>query len=657
MFETISPTRDLANVVETIENKESSEEEITNFLEKKGHNLVRPLGEGKTRTALLSQYSSGAIKTLRVVKVPFEEYDPESVCTMINMSKGDLDENEATILSQISHPNIVTIIDNYKYKNITINVEEYFQNAQSLEEIVKTSGKITDQNKIKSIFSQILEGVGYINHLQETGEVQLWGNRGILHRDIKPSNILIGIDGLTKLTDFQNASRIENIQELTLPTRGGTAYTHPELINSLVTGNKSKATRQTEAYAVGATLFYALTGENMFNYNIKDLKTEQEQKEGSEIMIGSKKHFVQLYVNGEKQDVITKELHDKNLKKGLKKVPKKYRKIIKKALNFDEENAYSSVLEIKYDFEKANRDSKKKVLDKICAAIKPTMMTVGSIGLLGGIILLGQYIGKLEPPRPSLAEVLRNQDYRSFSLETWNNEVDSLYTMDLLKPHFSSLEKNLSGLLEKNERGRNTRDWRYISNVVSHSYNVHAIDKRIMTALMASCYINGWEKEDVDKIYNEKNQQNKRLPITYVPVGFAKRIDRTYGNPTDLTKGAYAAMYLKAGIAGANIGGEGEDFSNRGTVADVFASYFCSNEEINTARIRTESINFFPTINGSSLDIGYAQFLPREQKNLIKNAVAVYKITDEDGNIDLDKIPKLKGLHGQYKSTLFLPPN
>ncbi len=82
---------------------------------------------------------------------------------------------------------------------------------------------------------------------------------GIIHRDLKPSNLLIGNDGIVKLTDF-GVAQVFASGRLTV-TGGiiGTAeFMSPEQ------GEGKRVTRQSDLYSLGAVLYVMVTGQPPF---------------------------------------------------------------------------------------------------------------------------------------------------------------------------------------------------------------------------------------------------------------------------------------------------------------------------------------------------------------------------------------------------------
>lgn len=289
-------------------------------LKEKGYEIIAQIGSGGTRTVYEAIYRSGSLQKTVIIKVPDFEINQESARTVINLSRRDVNDNEAGLAGKLRHPNIAEILDSIELgPGRTANVEEFFE-AESLDKIVKDGLKERD---VRRIFSGVLEGAAYLEE------------EGVLHRDWKPANILVG-DKEVKITDLQNAVRIEDLEEKSLPTGGKISYSQPKFLNDFL-NDKGAASKKTEAYALGATLYYMLTGKDAFDYKLDSRFFEN----------GS------IIVDGEEKTSISQEAHDQRLETALKMVPRKYRKILRKSLSF--ERGYDSVAELKRDFERLQR--------------------------------------------------------------------------------------------------------------------------------------------------------------------------------------------------------------------------------------------------------------------------------------------------------------
>ena len=94
-------------------------------------------------------------------------------------------QREATIASSIDHPNIIRIFEVGVDDGRHFMVMEHL--PENLDNLIQAGLPITSA---ATLAAQIADGL------------QVAHEAGIVHRDIKPQNILIGPDGMPKVTDF-----------------------------------------------------------------------------------------------------------------------------------------------------------------------------------------------------------------------------------------------------------------------------------------------------------------------------------------------------------------------------------------------------------------------------------------------------------------------
>jgi serine/threonine protein kinase len=153
--------------------------------------------------------------------------------------------NEALILSQLNHPNIVSLYDYVENEIGYFIIMEYVEGETLAEYIETTTGPIPERRAI-SIFLKILDAIQYAH------------DRNILHRDIKPSNFIIKPDNDIKILDFGIAKSIDGKSKSLTKTGlkvGTTMFMSPQQVRGQVLDRRS------DIYSLGVTLFQMVTGQ------------------------------------------------------------------------------------------------------------------------------------------------------------------------------------------------------------------------------------------------------------------------------------------------------------------------------------------------------------------------------------------------------------
>lgn len=155
-------------------------------------------------------------------------------------------EREVEIVSNLDHPNIITIFDSGR----TGDGRRYFVmdyiDGRPLGAFVKAERPALPQ--LLSLFIKICEAV---NHAHQ---------RGVLHRDLKPSNIIVDVAANPFVLDFGIAKRLASGEgsrtTTTVSFLGTIPYMSPEQVHS----EASAIDTRSDIYALGVILYEMLTG-------------------------------------------------------------------------------------------------------------------------------------------------------------------------------------------------------------------------------------------------------------------------------------------------------------------------------------------------------------------------------------------------------------
>jgi ABC-type transport system substrate-binding protein/tRNA A-37 threonylcarbamoyl transferase component Bud32 len=154
---------------------------------------------------------------------------------------------EASIATELTHPNIVRVYDLETLDDGSLAVVMEYLEGEDLAERVLRDGSIPEDEVVR-MFRPVADGLDRMHAA------------GVLHRDIKPANLFVCEDGTVKILDFSASRLAESESELTRAGQlvGTPLYMAPEQFEG------EGATTASDIYSLGTTLFHALTGRPPF---------------------------------------------------------------------------------------------------------------------------------------------------------------------------------------------------------------------------------------------------------------------------------------------------------------------------------------------------------------------------------------------------------
>jgi serine/threonine-protein kinase len=160
--------------------------------------------------------------------------------------------DEVRLARQVQHPNTVRVLELVSDGADTLAVFEYVH-GEPLSRLLKESrarGLSVPPAIAAAIAYDALLGLHAAHNAKGADGTPL----GLVHRDVGPENVLVGADGVARITDFGIAKAEGRMNS----TRGGgirgkLVYLAPEQVGGTVD-------RRTDVYATGLTLWEVLTG-------------------------------------------------------------------------------------------------------------------------------------------------------------------------------------------------------------------------------------------------------------------------------------------------------------------------------------------------------------------------------------------------------------
>ncbi len=153
---------------------------------------------------------------------------------------------EARAVAQLSHPNIVTVIDRGNDDGRQYIVFEYVD-GENLKELVQRTGRLPVRGALELAVA-VADGLAFAH------------DRGLVHRDVKPQNVLLSREGEVKVTDFGIARslHVEHGVTQTGTVLGTGEYLAPEQASG------DPVSPATDVYSLGVVLWELLAGDVPF---------------------------------------------------------------------------------------------------------------------------------------------------------------------------------------------------------------------------------------------------------------------------------------------------------------------------------------------------------------------------------------------------------
>jgi serine/threonine-protein kinase len=217
------------------------------------YELTELAGEGGMATVYkaLARGAAGFTRTVAVKKLRREL---RAIRNYIDMFV-----EEARVGSDLAHPNIVQVYDFCTDAEGSYYLVMEWVEGMDMGRFIKSYtqfGHRPPWSMVAGVAIGALRGLGAAHERKkEDGSLV-----PVIHRDVSPHNILLGVNGVTKLTDFGLARARDRVFSLTAPgtVKGKLSYLSPEVTYG------QQATPLSDLFAMGTVLWEALAGQRCF---------------------------------------------------------------------------------------------------------------------------------------------------------------------------------------------------------------------------------------------------------------------------------------------------------------------------------------------------------------------------------------------------------
>ncbi len=167
--------------------------------------------------------------------------------------------DEARLASAIDHPGVVRVRELGFETGEPFIVLDYVEGC-ALSDLRKELSQADRALGVKVAVRIVLDALAGLHAAHELRDKETGKPIGIIHRDISPHNVLVGSDGVSRLTDFGIAKAEDRLQVTrTHEVKGKLAYLAPERVDK-----RRMCTQQSDIFSMAVVLWECLAGRRLF---------------------------------------------------------------------------------------------------------------------------------------------------------------------------------------------------------------------------------------------------------------------------------------------------------------------------------------------------------------------------------------------------------
>ena len=156
---------------------------------------------------------------------------------------------EGYVANRIEHPGAVAVLDDDTSEDGSVFLVMELLDGQTLEDYARACpGMRVTPSDIALVVDKLLDVLAAAH------------DKGVVHRDLKPENVFLTLNGEVKILDFGTARMRENSGGGRMTEVGHIMGTPSFMPPEQALGHNAEIDGRTDLWAVGAIMFYALTG-------------------------------------------------------------------------------------------------------------------------------------------------------------------------------------------------------------------------------------------------------------------------------------------------------------------------------------------------------------------------------------------------------------